>query len=274
MKKNNRLQYLFVLLSVCITFCSNAQSVINSGTIVFEKKVNLHKKFEGVNDERAEMMKKFMPKHKITNFDLQFNNNISVWTKSAKQPAEGPSQGMRPPRGGGGPGGPGGFGGGMMFRGGGDDDDKNMIYKLIAQDSIYSSKAVFEKTMLLKDSLPKMKWTITNEFRKIANINCRRATTIVMDSIYVIAFYADEINCSSGPESFHGLPGMILGLVIPRINTTYFATSVIASDFNALTERPTKGEAHTYKTLFEVLNNAGSGWGKKWKNGMVWQFML
>jgi hypothetical protein len=44
------------------------------------------------------------------------------------------------------------------------------------------------------------------------------------DSIVVIAFYTDEIIPSSGPESFGGLPGMILGLAIPKMHTTWYAT--------------------------------------------------
>jgi GLPGLI family protein len=64
------------------------------------------------------------------------------------------------------------------------------------------------------------------EYREIAGYNCRKAATIVMDSVYIIAFYTDEIPVSAGPESFNGLPGMILGIVIPRMNLTYFATKV------------------------------------------------
>ena len=42
----------------------------------------------------------------------------------------------------------------------------------------------------------------------------------------VFAFYTDELVISGGPESFHGLPGMILGIGIPRLHTTWFATRV------------------------------------------------
>ena len=49
---------------------------------------------------------------------------------------------------------------------------------------------------------------------------------MVMDSIVVIAFYTDEILTSGGPESFNGLPGMIMGLAIPRLHTTWYATKL------------------------------------------------
>src|SRR5690606_26879032 len=49
---------------------------------------------------------------------------------------------------------------------------------------------------------------------------------VIYDTIYVVAFYTDEILLRGGPEGFGGLPGTILGLAIPRYNTTWFATKV------------------------------------------------
>jgi len=42
----------------------------------------------------------------------------------------------------------------------------------------------------------------------------------------VVAFYCPEIMPQGGPELFTGLPGMILGLAIPRYFTTWFATKI------------------------------------------------
>jgi GLPGLI family protein len=47
-----------------------------------------------------------------------------------------------------------------------------------------------------------------------------------MDSIYVVAFYSDQIVVRGGPESFWGLPGMIMGVVLPHEYTTWYATKV------------------------------------------------
>ncbi|ULT40412.1 GLPGLI family protein [Niabella defluvii] len=46
----------------------------------------------------------------------------------------------------------------------------------------------------------------------------------------MVAFYTDEIITKAGPESFNGLPGMILGLAIPHQHITIFATSVTGFD--------------------------------------------
>lgn len=89
-----------------------------------------------------------------------------------------------------------------------------------------TKKKVFEEEFLVKDSLRKIDWKITSEVRNIAGYNCRRANALIMDSIYVVAFYTDQIPVSGGPESFTGLPGMILGIALPSEHITWFATKV------------------------------------------------
>jgi len=91
------------------------------------------------------------------------------------------------------------------------------------------SKAAFElggSPILIQDSLLRVKWKITNEYRNIAGYDCRRANGIVLDSVYVVAFYTDLIPVSAGPGTLHGLPGMILGLVVPEQHFNIYATKV------------------------------------------------
>jgi len=57
-------------------------------------------------------------------------------------------------------------------------------------------------------------------------LECRKAVGILFDTVTVFAFYTDEIVISGGPEGINGLPGMILGVGIPRLHTTWFATKV------------------------------------------------
>ncbi len=105
-------------------------------------------------------------------------------------------------------------------------------------------------------------WKISEEFRKIAGFNCRRAETIIMDSVYVIVFYTDAIIASGGPEGFSGLPGMILGVVMPRLNITYFATKVenyLPNEKEIVP--PLKGDKKTYAELDANLKVSLSKWG-------------
>ncbi len=84
--------------------------------------------------------------------------------------------------------------------------------------------------IIIKDSVKNIKWKITDEYREIAGYNCRRANGITPDSIYVVGYYAVEIPIDGGPESINGLPGLILGLVVPSQHVSYFATKVEISN--------------------------------------------
>lgn len=91
------------------------------------------------------------------------------------------------------------------------------------------SKSTFEiggSPVLIQDSLLQVKWKITNEYRNIAGYDCRRANGVTLDSVYVVAFYTDQIPLSAGPGTVHGLPGMILGLVVPEQHFNIYATDV------------------------------------------------
>lgn len=90
-------------------------------------------------------------------------------------------------------------------------------------------KSLFEyggSNLITADSLLSVKWKITNEYREIAGYNCRRANGVVLDSVFIVAFYTDDIPLSSGPGALHGLPGMILGLVVPDQHYNIYATKV------------------------------------------------
>ena len=105
-------------------------------------------------------------------------------------------------------------------------DYQQILYQNIASDVSKSTFEVGGSPVLIEDSLLDVKWKITNEYRNIAGYDCRRANGVVLDSVYVVAFYTDQIPLSVGPGSVHGLPGMILGLVVPEQHFNIYATEV------------------------------------------------
>jgi GLPGLI family protein len=52
-------------------------------------------------------------------------------------------------------------------------------------------------------------WNITNDFKKIGDYNCQRATTNLKNNNYSV-WYTQDIPLSFGPWKFYGLPGLIL----------------------------------------------------------------
>ena len=138
----------------------------------------------------------------------------------------------------------------------------NTVFNDLATKTSSVQKTVFDQLFLVKDTTRSIKWKITDENREIAGYSCRRANAIVMDSIYVVAFYTDQIPVSSGPETFSGLPGMILGLALPHDHVTWFATSVSDKPLEKPLTPPTKGKAVDKKALQKTLESSFKQYGE------------
>jgi GLPGLI family protein len=152
--------------------------------------------------------------------------------------------------------------------------NKNVVYTDYKTETSVSQKPVFEETFLVQDSLQKIKWKITPDIRTIAGFDCRKAIGIVDDTIAVFAFYTDQIMITGGPESIHGLPGMILGVGIPRLHTTWFATKVEVNNINMAPVVPaTKGKKVNRSTMMQQLDKVLRQWGN-YGNKMIVTFAI
>ncbi len=140
--------------------------------------------------------------------------------------------------------------------------DKNVVFNDYRTGMTISQKPVFEETFLVEDSLLRIKWKITGDLRTIAGFECRKAVGIINDSIAVFAFYTDELLINGGPEGIHGLPGMILGVGIPKLHATWFATKVEVFDNNMKpVTAPAKGKKVNRIELMSKLAPLMSNWG-------------
>lgn len=118
---------------------------------------------------------------------------------------------------------------------------------------------------ILKDSLNKITWRFTDEYRNIAGFECRRVNGATPDSLYLVAFYTDQIPVSGGPALSHGLPGMILGLAIPEMHIQYWATKV--DYINDPVPMDWKDKKSKPMTLDEFSNSLGSFFRRGRDNG-------
>ena len=240
-----------IIVCLFITTSLKSQNTIflSQGRIEFEKKVNLYAQVDDEDDDTwKDLMKKMMPQFKVTYFDLEFNGNKT------------------------------------LYKPGRENTDNNRIWQQPAEDNTVftnltdsmstTQKNVFEQTFLLHDSTRKIKWKITDETRNIAGFNCRRANALVMDSIYVVAYYTDQITTTGGPESFNGLPGMILGLALPHEHITWFATKVYTENItDTQLVPPAKGKKTTSSALLITLQDLMKDWGK-WGKRYQRQIMI
>lgn len=191
--------FVFSILVLSLSAAS-AQDFIFKGTIVYEQKVSELKKMGHRSKEAAAAAgMSHLSEYSITQRRLLFSGN-----KTAYLPMPGQEEQMIST---------------LQTCSWTDLDAKKAVFR--ANNFFYNH--VFE------DSLKTMRWKIEDETRNIAGFKCRKAVGVMLDSVYVVAFYCAEIPVQGGPEIFNGLPGMILGLAIPRMYTTWFATSVQAA---------------------------------------------
>jgi GLPGLI family protein len=245
------------LFSICLFagLLGRAQDYLLKGKIEYEKKVNMHSYLDGVADdddkEWVERIRKNTPKYRTTYFDLYFEGEKTLYKPGREAAAtnQGPDWLTIPA-------------------------NENVVYTDLQTSQSVSQKLIYENTYLISDSVRKCEWRIAAETRMIAGFECRRATTIIMDSIYVIAFYCDRIVPSGGPEGFNGLPGMILGLVIPRMNTTWFATKLEVAGINyGQIAPPSKGKKVNNTKVKEDVNTIFKRWGK-WGQRELWNVFI
>lgn len=151
---------------------------------------------------------------------------------------------------------------------------KNHVWSDYAQGDRRAQKQVYEKNYRLEDSILTPQWKLSDEIRVIAGYTCRKALTTLFDSVVVVAFYTDEIMVSGGPESFHGLPGMILGVAVPRLYTTWFATKVeLRVPEETELAPPEDGERVSRKELARILRKVIKNWGDSGPK-MLWRVFL
>lgn len=233
---------------IIIATQSNAQQFISSGTIEFEMRMNNHKSIgEGV---WADMFRDKIPQFSTYWYSYTFDNNKSLY-KFERQDEK-----TKVP----------------FFN---NNIDEDVWYSDFETSTSIKRKFVFDDHYLLTDSLSQINWKLVpNETREIAGFNCRKAVGILFDSVYVFAFYTDEILIPGGPMGLHGLPGMILGITIPRMYSSWIATKVDIVNVNkAAITPPLKGKKKKGSELIETVKKATSDWGS-WGQQAVWNIFL
>jgi len=240
---------LYTLLLIVTGNIALAQKArfITSGSIEFQRTANtfailrkmIGNNMDGLTQQAYDQYKKTQPQFKTINSTLTFNTDKTLYTPAAVDNSTRSIFGPLPMA-----------------------EQNNLVYTDLATKTGVCQKNVFEEVFLIKDTLRKIKWKITDETREIAGYTCRRANALILDSIYVVAFYTDQIPLSGGPESFTGLPGMILQVALPHENVVWLATKVTDTSIPVTSIVPAKkGKAVTFKEFEATLQSAAKNRG-------------
>ena len=240
---------ILVPIFLLVTTTVFGQQFINSGLIEFEVRTNNHKTFgDGI---WAEMFKDKIPQFSTSWYHYTFNDNKALYKFDRRDEAT------------------------KLPWQTNDPAVDNIWFNDYSTGIFTDQKWVFDNTYLLSDSFMKIDWKLVpNETREIAGFNCRKAVGKIFDSVYVFAFYTDEITISGGPMGIQGLPGMILGVTIPRMFTSWIATKVQVNGVKTnIVVAPTKGKKKKAAELQENVQRATKDWGT-WGQQSVWNLFL
>ncbi|MEP6712631.1 MAG: GLPGLI family protein [Ferruginibacter sp.] len=246
----------FIAFIFITTLHLNAQQFINKATVEYEVKTNIKKTLG--NSSWDEMMRESMPQFKTGYYNFTFAGDKSVykfdhWDEKAKMPE-------------------------FLRR----SDEENVWYFDHATGKYNMQKNVYGSNFNVEDSIINIEWKLENENRVIAGFNCRKAVGKIMDSVYVFAFYTDEITVSGGPCSVSGLPGLILGLTIPRMYTSWIATKVMVNGVDESIIKPATAKKYfTTRSLKTTIKDRVKEWiseddpdSNKWAEQLFWNTAL
>jgi GLPGLI family protein len=260
-----------VLLSLtCLTGFLMANAQQKEGTIVYERKINMHKT---IPDEQ---MRAMMPEFRISKHMLLFSDSVSVYKAIPEDEAPDPFAGA----GGGGP--------RMVMRFGNDGGD---LYKNFGQSKSVLTSELGGKNFLIVDSIKPQPWKLSMETKQILGLTCHKATRkmpapqmgmrvmtmggpggattkdttvqkpVAVKEMEIVAWFADNIISPVGPENYGQLPGVILELDIDNSKTVYTAKEIKATVEAKELKEPKKGKVVTQeeyrKLMMQMMQNQG-----------------
>ncbi len=228
------MKFSCIIIALFFIASSQAQQFISKAVIEYEVVSNIQKTMG--NNTWADMLKENMPKFKTGYYNFTFADNKSVY-KFDHWPEQKIPEFMRK------------------------SDEENVWYYDYSSGKYNIQKNVWGSNFNISDSIPKLEWRLTNESRLIAGFNCRKAVAKMFDSVYVFAFYTDEILISGGPCSINGLPGMILGVTIPRLFTSWIATKVMVNTVDEKVIKPVYAKKnYSMQEIRNTLIERTKGW--------------
>lgn len=162
----------------------------SSGVIIYESKVNLHRRLTG----EQEKMKAMVPEFRVTRFQLAFSGLISLYKPILEDEKEEMSSG------------------GIKIQ---MHQPYSETYTDAAQQNTTRMIEFMGKDYLIEDSLTIQPWKLGDEVKEISGFNCRMAhytDTTRNDTQEITAWYTPELPPFIGPERFNTLPGTVLAV--------------------------------------------------------------
>lgn len=251
--KHQIMKSLFTFLFALVTIVTFAQKDFQGKAVYMSKTTVDMDRFGGeqMSEQQKKQimarMKNFLEKTYTLSFnksESSFKENVSLEAPGTSGPSWGRSNGQ------------------------------GSIYKNLKTKKMTEDVEMFSKRFLIVEDMEQPKWELGTETKQIGNFTCYKATMTKVDksvdfgSIFgrrgrggneqkkdstktedkeeirtldVVAWYTPNIPVSSGPESYWGLPGLILELSAGR--TTMLCTEIVLNPEESISlEEPSKGK--------------------------------
>lgn len=248
-----------------------SQAQTTQGRVVYERKVNMHKRLP----PEAEQMKAMIPEFQVSKTELLFNGAQSLYKNLPEEQDQMPTGSME-------------GGGGRMFMrmgGGGPNDETFRDYE---NEKMVESRELGPKKYLIEDSLRTMKWKLEQDTMTINGKLCYKATTNmpapnrgsfrttttangqqVSDStrnrpqtppqpMQVVAWYCPDYETQAGPENFFGLPGLIMKVDVDNGFMVTTAQTIGELD-KQVVKAPTTGKKITREEYRKMMEQQFQG---------------
>lgn len=253
---------LFTFLLIVVTITTSAQKDFQGKATYMSKTTMDMSRFGNRSEQEKKQimarMKNFLEKTYI----LSFNRTESSFKEEAKLDAPGTTRSRW-----------------------GASNGQGSIYKNLKSREIIEDVEMFSKRFLIIEDMEQPKWELGTETKKIGQYTCYKATMAKVDKsvdfgkifgrrgrnqqkdstktkskeedvklLNVTAWYTPQIPVSSGPQSYWGLPGLILEINAGR--TTMLCTEIVLNSADTVKiEKPTKGKKvnrEEYNKIIEV----------------------
>lgn len=223
------------LIAIALQFvCVVALMAQTQGKIIFEEKMDMHRR---IPPERAEM-KDMIPQFRSTKFDLYFTQEASKYKASAVPQDEvisgshgGAQFNMRmtPPR--------------------------REVYKNLAEDKMVDEREFMTKLFLIKGNTSPYPWKIADGQKKILDYICMQATYQLDSATNYVAWFSPQLPIANGPAEFGGLPGMIMQVDINNGERVLTAVEVVNEEVDPeLLREPSKGKEVTQEEFKQIMD--------------------
>ncbi|EOZ99243.1 hypothetical protein A33Q_0621 [Indibacter alkaliphilus LW1] len=179
---------LAIMACLLLSFISQQTE---EAAIIYSTKVNMHKR---IPEDRQEM-KQMVPEFNITKNILLFNENESLYKSLPEEenPFDPSSGGNR-----------------IMIR----TVSPNETYLDRDESLVTHLREFMGKKYLIKKEQNLIPWKLEQDTKEVQGFLCKSASYIDENQREIRAWYTEDIRVSLGPESYHGLPGLILEVAI------------------------------------------------------------